>query len=101
MVVNLTKSHRTRYYEIDWSLESEITIKAHERLLCESDLTLQKTDEMCHAAESMLAQVKMVDDILGSTVNAVKSENDQQPKPSKDSKNLRECWNCGQRHELY
>lgn len=71
--------------------------KAHERLLRESDLTLQKTDEICHAAESMLAQVKMVDDSLGSTVNAVKPENDPQPKPSK---NLRECWNCGRRHEL-
>ena len=30
--------------------------KARERLLRESDLTLKKTDEICHAAESMVAQ---------------------------------------------
>ena len=62
--------------------------KARERLLRESDLTLQKTDEICHAAESMLAQVKMVDDNLGSTVNAVKSDGDQQKK-SNNGKNLK------------
>lgn len=75
--------------------------KARERLLRESNLTLQKTDEICHAAESMLAQVKVVDDSLGSTVNAIKSDSNPQPKPTKDGKNLRECWNCGRRHELH
>ena len=33
--------------------------KVRERLLRESNLTLQKTDEICHAAENMLAQVKL------------------------------------------
>lgn len=32
--------------------------KVRERLLRESDLTLAKTNEICHAAESMAAQLK-------------------------------------------
>ena len=62
--------------------------KARERLLRELDLTLQKTDEICHAAESMLEQVKMVDDNLGSTVNAVKSDGDQQARMVRTSKKV-------------
>ena len=48
--------------------------RARERLLREASLTLEKTDEVCHAAQSMLAQLKVVDD---STVNAVKHEPEQ------------------------
>jgi len=51
--------------------------KARERLLRESDLTLRKTDEICHAAESMMSQMKIVDDGSSATVSAIKSENDQ------------------------
>ena len=75
--------------------------KAKERLLREASLTLEKTDEICHAAESMLAQLKIVDD---STVNTIKHEPDpsiKHTKPSSEEKNLRECWNCGRTHELY
>ena len=75
--------------------------KARERLLRESDLTLKKTDEICHAAESMVAQVKVVDDSLSTAVNAVKTDDHPPQKTSKEGKTLRECWNCGRRHELY
>ena len=51
--------------------------KARERLLRESDLTLKKTDEICHAAESMMSQMKVVDDGSSVIVSAIKSENDQ------------------------
>ena len=75
--------------------------KARERLLREASLTLEKTDEIYHATESMLAQLKIVDD---STVNTIKHEPDpsiKHTKPSSEEKNLRECWNCGRTHELY
>ena len=40
---------------------------------------LKKTDEICHAAESMMAQMKLVDDSSSATVSAInKSENGQQ-----------------------
>ena len=69
--------------------------KARERLLRESNLTLKKTDEIYHAAESMVAQVKVMDDSLSTAVNAVKTDDHQPPKTSKEGKTLRECWNCG------
>ena len=46
--------------------------KARERLLRESNLTLAKRDKICHAAESMLTQLKVVDESLESAVNTVK-----------------------------
>ena len=52
--------------------------KARERLLRESKLTLVKTDEVCRAAESMLAQLKVMEDSSSATVSAVKSVSDQQ-----------------------
>ena len=45
--------------------------KVRERLLWKSKLTLADTDEICHAAESMLAQMKVVGD--SATVSVVKS----------------------------
>ena len=36
--------------------------KTRERLLREGDLTLKRTDEICHAAENMAAQLKVVED---------------------------------------
>ena len=49
-----------------------------ERLLRKSTLTLTTTDEVCHAAESMRAQMKIVDE--HTTVNAIKSEPEHQIK---------------------
>ena len=45
--------------------------KVRERLLRESNLTLTKTDEICHAAESMMAQMKVVEESAGVTVSAI------------------------------
>ena len=76
--------------------------KARERLLRKLKLTLADTDEICHAAKSMLAQMKVVND--SATVNAVKSDQEIQQKTTKtstDGRGLRECWNCGRKHEHY
>ena len=79
--------------------------KVRERLLRESNLTLSKTDEICRAAESMIAQMKVIGhmDSLGASVSAVRSHQEHKQssidKPH-DSKCTRECWNCGRSHEL-
>jgi len=49
--------------------------KVRDRLLWENALTLPKTDEICHAAKSMCAQMKVVSDTSDTTLNAVKSQN--------------------------
>ena len=61
--------------------------KVRERLLHEFDLTLKTTDEICHAAESMVAQVKVVDDSLSTAVNNVKTENHPPQKKARPSEN--------------
>ena len=76
--------------------------KTRERLLRESELTLERTDEMCHAAESMMSQMKVFEDSQGVTVNTLASGKEVKtaegsPKP----KRTRECWNCGRRHEFH
>ena len=77
--------------------------RVRERLLRKAKLTLADTDEICHTAESMLAQMKVVDD--GVTVSAVKSDQDQQQlqktEASAEGRGLRECWNCGRKHKHY
>ena len=46
--------------------------KTRERLLREAEVTLQRTDEICHAAESMSAQMKVVEESNpSSTVSAI------------------------------
>ena len=47
--------------------------KVRERLLRESKLTLAKTYEICHAAESMVSQLKAVEDTSRLIVNVVGS----------------------------
>ena len=49
--------------------------KVRERLLRETKLTLEKTYEICRASESMLAQMKIVGNGEGQTVNAVNRGN--------------------------
>ena len=51
--------------------------KVRERLLREAGLTLAKTDEICRAAESMRAQMKMVGEIGGSEVNEMRRSDPQ------------------------
>ena len=80
--------------------------KVRERLLRESNLTLSKTDEICRAAESMIAQMKVVGhmDSLGASVSAVRSHQEHKQSSidkSHDNKHTRECWNCGRRHEYH
>ena len=74
--------------------------KTRERLLREPALTFNRTDEICHAAESMTSQLKLVDDSLEKSVSAIsqgtKSTNTSLP-PSDGG--IRECRNCGRRHE--
>ena len=62
--------------------------KASQRLLRKSKLTLVDTDEICHAAESMLAQLKVVDD--SATVSAVKSDEQNTTETLADGRGLQE-----------
>ena len=52
--------------------------KVRKRLPKESNLTLQKTQEIYRAAESMLAQMRVVSDNAETTVSAVKVQQEQQ-----------------------
>ena len=74
--------------------------KVRERLLRENSLTLLKTDEICRAAESMVAQMKIVGDTSGMTVSVVRSQ-EHPPNPRDQSstthKPVRECWTAGGR----
>lgn len=83
--------------------------KVRERLLREAALTLAKTDEICRAAESMQAQMKLVGDATESETNKVDQErtsNVRKPKKnmrrrqqqSQRGRNWRECDNCGYQH---
>ena len=76
--------------------------KTRERLLREAGLTLQRTDKICHAAESMLVQMKVVgESSTGASVSAIHSDKDKTKHPeSHDMSQGRECWNCGRRHDL-
>ena len=78
--------------------------KVRERLLREANLTLQKTEELCSAAESMLAQMKVVSDNAETTVSVVNVKQDHQGPPDKamaTSKSTLECENCGRKHEQH
>ena len=78
--------------------------KTREQLLREPALTLRKTDEICHAAESMLAQLKVVEE--GSMVNFVNKDRRGARQPGSGPNDSRqdysrncECWNFGRRHD--
>ena len=58
--------------------------KIRERLLREPALTLARTDKICHAAESTVTQLKLVEDHT-TNVSALDPP-------------IKECSNCGQRH---
>ena len=65
---------------------------------------MQKTEEICDAAESMLVQRKVVSDSAETPVSTVKVEVDHQRKPDKtksSSKPVLECGNCGRKHEQH
>ena len=84
----------------DWLVFGIRDAKARERLLREPTLSLHKTDEICRAAESMLVQLKLMEDSTGSPVNAVKPESTPQQASHKEGSNTRECWNCGRKHDF-
>ena len=75
--------------------------KVRERLLHESHITLAKTDEICHAAESMVAQMKVVGsgDTNNTTVSAITRHNNLKKETS--VKPTRDCWNCRGRHQFH
>ena len=85
--------------------------KTRERLLRVADLTLQKTDDICHAAEGMVAQMKVVEEVsTNPTVQAVSSDKAAHRAPEQrqsrlqgggaDPRQKRECWYCGRQHDL-
>ena len=87
--------------------------KVRERLLREKNLSLAKTDEICRASESMLAQMRIVGGTSEAKVPEVNRIKDQERSPApRTKKNFRrkqtqqghsqgqrkECGNCGYQH---
>ena len=79
--------------------------KVRERLLRETNLTLEKTDDLCHASERMAAQLKIVADKQtppAEAANAVSTgkSNVTRSKPQAPRSQTKEidCSYCGQRH---
>ena len=76
--------------------------KVRERLLRETKLTLTKTDKICHAAESMMVQMKVVEDGPEAATVGVHSENPEKERPhNPEQRRIRDCWNCGRKHEYH
>ncbi len=67
--------------------------KVRERLLRESNLTLQKTDEICRAAESTSQQLKLLEpqEVAVHSVRKTTKE---------DRRNAKECWMCGRKYSF-
>ena len=74
--------------------------KTRERLLREHALTLKRTDEICHAAESIVTQLKAFEDSQGSNVSAVSQSAEANTSLPLPTKNLPDCHNCGRKHEF-
>jgi hypothetical protein len=76
--------------------------KTRERLLREAELTLQRTDEICHVAESMFAQMKVVEENNPSPTVSVIDRDKGKAKRQKaaPTRGGVKCWNCGRRHDL-
>ena len=79
--------------------------RVSERLLREPRVKLAKTDELCHASESMQVQMKVVgsDNI---SAHAIKVDRYQRSsgtssKTKLPSKSTGDCWNCGRKHQFY
>ena len=72
--------------------------KTQERLLREPALTLRRTDEVCHAAESMTKQLKLVGDNQGTDVSAVSQGAETRLSPTIPPTSTQECRNCGRKH---
>jgi len=78
--------------------------KVRKRLLRESQLTLEKTDEICRASESTASQMKEVSG--GESVSAFESEtkarrrqHKKQDRNKPEEESDKPCGNCGCRHE--
>ena len=67
--------------------------KTRERLLREPALTLKRTNEICHAAESMTSQLKIVEDSQGTNVSAVSHGADFSTSHPSTPKTTRDCRN--------
>ena len=80
--------------------------KVRERLLRETKLTLKKTDEICRASESMLAQMKVVEDNAGALINVINQDEREQKFATERGKfkgkhaQPKECGNCGRSHDV-
>ena len=78
--------------------------KVRERLLRENNLTLKKTDDLCHTAESMSTEMKAVetDNAAASSVAAVGSARRKSGKVArrKDNERKQECKYCGKTHNF-
>ena len=74
--------------------------KLKEHLLCEADLTLNRTLEICRAAELSSDQLKEVSRLSDNlSVNAIKSTNGRPSGNSGQLQMIKDCHFCGRKHE--
>ena len=88
--------------------------KVRRQLLCETNLSLKKTDEICRTSESTAEQMKVVEENPETKqVNAVNQPSKREPRAGnerngsrlqspQESNNMatKECGNCGKAHDL-
>ena len=73
--------------------------KVRERLLRETGLTIERTDEICRAAEMMTSQMKTMSD-SDTAVHSMKVYKSRRPVDSKRDVSSASCSKCGRRHDL-
>ena len=73
--------------------------KVRERLLRETGLTIERTDEICRAAEMMTSQMKTMSD-SDTAVHSMKVYKSHRPVDSKRDVSSASCSKCGRRHDL-
>ena len=73
--------------------------KVRERLLGETGLTIERTDEIWRAAEMMTSQMKTISD-SDTAVHSMKVYKSRRPVDSKRDVSSASCSKCGRRHDL-
>ena len=76
--------------------------KVRERLLRETGLMIERTDEICRAAEIMTSQMKTMsdNDTAVHAMKVYKSNKSRRPVDSKRDVGSASCSKCGRRHDL-
>lgn len=72
---------------------------SREHLLREPDLTLKRTDEICHSAESVTSQLKLVENGQVTSVTVMLQGAESGVPLTPTPRSFPECYNCGRKHD--